>query len=152
MTTNWRFNLIFNISKQTSHEYPPSPLSHKWDADRATLLKLCRSLIRSNWYYGCIVYGPAPKTSLAELDSIHIRRFRLSLGEFRSHPVESWYVEAHEPPLFIIETHIKNYLCSNWMPLQEIRFMMLCVFPNSGIDTQSKKRLWISLAYVSSNY
>ena len=33
----------------------------KWGADRATLLKICRSLKRSNWDYGCIVYGPAPK-------------------------------------------------------------------------------------------
>ena len=113
VTTKCPLNLILNISKQTSHEYPQIPLSHKM----ATLLKICRSLTRSNWYYACIVYGPAPKTSLAKLD-IHTQRFHLSLGEFRSSPVESLYVEAHEPPSFIIETHKKClcYISSNWTP------------------------------------
>ena len=42
-------------------------LSHtEWGADRTTLLKLYRSLVRSKLYYGCIVYGSAAKTSLAK--------------------------------------------------------------------------------------
>ena len=51
--------------------------------------------------YGCIVYGSASKTSLAKLDPVHNQGLRLSLGAFRSSPVESLYVEAHEPPLEI---------------------------------------------------
>ena len=51
--------------------------------------------------YGCIVYGSASKTALAELDPVHNQGLRLSLGAFRSSPVESLYVEAHEPPLEI---------------------------------------------------
>ena len=107
MTTKCPLNLILNISKQTSHEYPQSPLSHKmgcWSSffteNMSVTYKIKLRL--------CIVYGPAPKTSLAKLDYIHTQRFRISLGEFRSSPVESFYGEAHEPPLFIIETHRKN--------------------------------------------
>ena len=51
--------------------------------------------------YGCIVYGSASKTALAQLDPVHNQGLRLSLGAFCSSPVESLYVEAHEPPLEI---------------------------------------------------
>ena len=70
-----------------------------WGADRTTLLKLYRSLVRSKLDYGCIVYGSASKTALAQLDPVHNQGLRL--GAFRSSPVESLYVEAHEPPLEI---------------------------------------------------
>ena len=65
------------------------------------MLKLYRSLVRSKLDYGCIVYGSASKTALAKLDPVHNQGLRLSLGAFRSSPVESLYVEAHEPPLEI---------------------------------------------------
>ena len=73
----------------------------EWGADRTTLLELYRSLVRSKLDYGCIVYGSASKTTLAKLDPVHNQGLRLSLGAFRSSPVESLYVEAHEPPLEI---------------------------------------------------
>ena len=73
----------------------------EWGADRTTLLKLYRSLVRSKLDYGCIVYGSASKTALAKLDPVHNQGLRFSLGAFRSSPVESLYVEAHEPPLEI---------------------------------------------------
>ena len=73
----------------------------EWGADQATLLKLYRSLVRSKLDYGCLVYGSASKTALAKLDPVHNQGPRLSLGAFRSSPVESLYVEAHEPPLEI---------------------------------------------------
>ena len=73
----------------------------EWGADRTTLLKLYRSLVRSKLDYGCIVYGSPSKTELAKLDPVHNQGLRLSLGAFSSSPVESLYVEAHEPPLEI---------------------------------------------------
>ena len=73
----------------------------EWGADRTTLLKLYRSLVRSKLDCGCKVYGSASKTALAKLDPVHNQGLRLSLGAFRSSPVESLYVEAHEPPLEI---------------------------------------------------
>ena len=74
----------------------------EWGADRTTLLKLYRSLVRAKLDYGCIVYGSASKKELAKLDPVHNQGLRLSLGAFRSSPVESLYVEAHEPPLEIL--------------------------------------------------
>ena len=43
----------------------------------------------------------AYKTALAKLDPVHNQGLRLSFRAFRSSPVESLYVEAHEPPLEI---------------------------------------------------
>ena len=69
----------------------------EWGVDQTTLLKLYRSLVKSKLDYGCLVYGSASKTALAKLDPVHNQGLRLSLGAFRSSPVESMYVEAHEP-------------------------------------------------------
>ena len=59
--------------------------------------------------YGCLVYGSASKTAFAKLDPVHNQGLRLSLGAFRSSPVESLYVEAHEPPLEIREKLALQY-------------------------------------------
>ena len=72
-----------------------------WSADQISLLKLYRSLVRSKLDYGCIIYGSASKAALAKLDPVHNQGLRLSLGAFRSSPVESLYVEAHDPSLEI---------------------------------------------------
>ena len=70
-------------------------------AYRTTLLKQYRFLVRTTLDYGCIVYESVFKTALAKLDTVHNQGLRLSLGALRSLPVESLYVEAHEPPLEI---------------------------------------------------
>ena len=70
-----------------------------WGADRVSMLRLYRSLIRSKLDYGCIVYGSARPSYLKMLDPIHNQGLRLSLGAFRTSPVESLYVEANEPSL-----------------------------------------------------
>ena len=76
-------------------------LSHtSWGADRTTLLKLYRSLVRSKLDYGCIIYGSARKSYLQMLDPIHNLGLRLALGAFRTSPVASLYVEADEPSLY----------------------------------------------------
>ena len=68
-------------------------------ADKSTLLKLYRSLVRSKLDYGCFIYGSARKSYLRCLDSIHHLGLRLALGALRTSPVESLYVEANEAPL-----------------------------------------------------
>ena len=70
-----------------------------WGADKLTLLKLYRSLVRSKLDYGCFIYGSARKSYLRCLDSIHHLGLRLALGALRTSPVESLYVEANEAPL-----------------------------------------------------
>ena len=70
-----------------------------WGADKSTLLKLYRSLVRSKLDYGCFIYGSARKSYLRCLDSIHHLGLRLALGALRTSPVESLYVEANEAAL-----------------------------------------------------
>ena len=77
-------------------------LSHtNWGADRTVLLQLYRSLYRSKLDYGSIVYGSARKSYLMMLDFVHHQGLRLALGAFRTSPVESLYVEAEEPSLYL---------------------------------------------------
>ena len=71
-----------------------------WGADRTTLLKLYRSLVRSKLDYGCIIYGSARKSYFQMLDPIHNQGLRLALGAFRTSSVASLYVEADEPSLY----------------------------------------------------
>ena len=71
----------------------------EWGADRKVMLRLYISLVRSKLDYGCIVYGSARKSYLQMLDPIHNHGLRLCLGAFRTSPVESLYVDAHEPCL-----------------------------------------------------
>ena len=70
-----------------------------WGADKSTLLKSYRSLVRSKLDYGCLTYGAARKSYLRCLDSIHHLGLRLALGALRTSTVESFYVEANEAPL-----------------------------------------------------
>ena len=78
-------------------------LAHfRWGADRTTLLAIHHalvSLVRSQMDYGCQVYSSASETSLRMLDTIHHLGIRLSIGAFRTTPVESLYVESGEPSL-----------------------------------------------------
>ena len=75
-------------------------ISHTdWGADRHTLLRLYRALVRSKLDYGSVVYGSARKSYLQALNPIHNQGLRIALGAFRTSPVESLYVESGEPPL-----------------------------------------------------
>ena len=75
-------------------------LSNKdWGADREILLRLYRATIRAKLDYGCQAYGSAKPSVLKMLDSVHHAGIRLSLGAFRSSPVQSMYVESGEPSL-----------------------------------------------------
>ena len=72
-----------------------------WGADRIVLLRLYRSLVRSKLDYGCAVYSSARKSYLEKLKPIQNQGLRLCLGAFRTSPMESLYVEANEPPLYL---------------------------------------------------
>ena len=49
--------------------------------------------------YYCIVYGSARRSILKQLDPIHHQGLRIALGAFRISPIQSLYIEAHEPSL-----------------------------------------------------
>ena len=75
-------------------------IAHKdWGADQHTLLKLYRTLICSKIDYGCFIYGAARSTFFKPLNTVHHEGLKLTLGAFRTFPVESLYPEAYEPPL-----------------------------------------------------
>ena len=80
-----------NVIKVVSHT--------DWGANKNTLLRLYRALVRSKLDYGCIVYGSARKSYIKALDPIHHQGLRIALGAFRTSPVQSLYAEAGEPPL-----------------------------------------------------
>ena len=82
-----------------SFRYFKSCVQYRLGADSTVLLNLYRSLIRSKLDYRCIVYGSARKSYIKLLDTIHHQGLRLSLGAFRTSPVESLYVAANEPSL-----------------------------------------------------
>ncbi|GFX26010.1 probable RNA-directed DNA polymerase from transposon X-element [Trichonephila clavipes] len=90
----------------------------RWGADRTSLLRLYRALIRSKLDYGCVVYSSACKSLLKILDPVHHQALRLCLGAFRTSPVESLYAEAYEPPLDLR----RKYLCLNYfMKIQSMK-------------------------------
>ncbi|XP_067138961.1 uncharacterized protein [Centruroides vittatus] len=70
-----------------------------WGADKCSMLRIYRALVRSKLDYGCVVYGSTRESTLRMLDPIHHQALRLCTGAFRTSPVQSLYVDAHEPPL-----------------------------------------------------
>ena len=87
-------------------------IAHKdWGADQHTLLKLYRTLICTKIDYGCFIYEAARKTYFKPLHTVHHEGLRLTLGAFRTSPVESLYSEVYEPPLKlrIIKLELQYY-------------------------------------------
>ena len=84
-----------------------------WGADKSTLLKLYRTLVRSKLDYGSAVYGSTKEYISKELNPIDHQGLRIALGAFRTSLVQSLYAEAGEPSLkhrrlkLSINTYIK---------------------------------------------
>ena len=60
-----------------------------YGSDRATLLMLYRSLLRSKLDYACVVYDSACESSKKMLDTIHNAALRAVTGAFRTSPTRS---------------------------------------------------------------
>ena len=86
-----------------------------WGADRKILLRLYDALIRSKLDFGCIVIGSACKSYIKRLEPIHNQGVRLSLGAFRTSPMQSLYIEANNPPLYLRRTRLSLQYCSQLM-------------------------------------
>ena len=71
----------------------------EWGSDSIVLLQLYKDLVRTKLDYGSILYGSARKSYIKLMDPVHHQGLRLSLGVFRTSPVQSLYVEAREPSL-----------------------------------------------------
>ncbi|GBL82825.1 hypothetical protein AVEN_106351-1 [Araneus ventricosus] len=70
-----------------------------WGADKVSLMRIYRSLVRSKLDYGASVYGSAAKSTLKILDSVHHQGLRLPTGAFRTTPIPSLHVISGEPSL-----------------------------------------------------
>ncbi|GBL92584.1 hypothetical protein AVEN_123765-1 [Araneus ventricosus] len=70
-----------------------------WGADKVSLMRIYRSLVRSKLDYGAPVYGSAAKSTLKILDSVHHQGLRLATGTFRTTPIPSLHVISGEPSL-----------------------------------------------------
>ena len=70
-----------------------------YGADRATLLLLYRSMIRSKLDYASFVYDGASESSKRSLDTVHHASLRVATGAFRTSPASSLLAETNEPPL-----------------------------------------------------
>jgi hypothetical protein len=80
-----------------------------WGGDRTVMLRLYRSLVRSELDYGSFIYGSATQGTLRILDPVHLAGIRLATEEFRTSPVVSLYAESGEPSLSVRR---KLLLCS----------------------------------------
>ncbi|XP_076365493.1 uncharacterized protein LOC143254340 isoform X1 [Tachypleus tridentatus] len=65
------------------------------------MLKIYRALIQSKLDYGSMVYGFARPSALKMLDPIQHQGLRFCTGAFRTFPVQSLYIESHEPSLHL---------------------------------------------------
>ncbi|GBN15389.1 hypothetical protein AVEN_233919-1 [Araneus ventricosus] len=70
-----------------------------WGADKVSLMRIYRSLVRSKLDYGVPVYGSAAKSTLKMLDSVHHQGLRIATGAFRTTPIPSLHVISGEPSL-----------------------------------------------------
>ncbi len=70
-----------------------------WGADRITLLRLYRALIRSALDYGSEVYGSAAPSTLRPINNIHHAGIRLSTVAYRTSRIECILADAGEPSL-----------------------------------------------------
>ena len=75
--------------------------NHHWGADRDTLDKIYKSLVRSLIDYGSMFYSTASATNLNTLNKIQNNCLRLILGARKTSPIISLEVESHIPPLHI---------------------------------------------------
>ncbi|GBM11149.1 hypothetical protein AVEN_243020-1 [Araneus ventricosus] len=63
-----------------------------WGADKVSLMRIYRSLVRSKLDYGVPVHGSAAKSTLKMLDSVHHQGLRIATGAFRTTPIPSLHV------------------------------------------------------------
>lgn len=74
---------------------------HVWGADKATLLIIYRTLIRTKIDYRSILYSTSKPHHLKRIEAISNTAIRIASGAFKTSPIESLLAEASEPPLQI---------------------------------------------------
>ena len=135
----WKNQIEFLKSSSLSRINIMKTLSAKqWGADKLTLTKIYKSLVRSRFDYGSIFYGTASDIHLSKLDKLQNICLRLILGAQKTSPILSLEVECNIPPLKI---HRRLILMRNFCRMAEL--------PET---TQIKKDLVNSKRYLNSNW
>ena len=116
------------------------------------MLRLYRSLVRSKLDYGCIVYGSAHKSYLQMLDPIHNQGLRLCIGAFRTSPVESLYIDAHEPCLGARRAKLSLQDASKIKSLPNHPRMMQCLITNISSCLMQGRMPSVPLAFALSSF
>lgn len=97
---NWKPHVEHLRTKTTKSLDILKVISHSdWGADRETMLRLYRAIIRAKLDYGCVIYGSATTSTLSKLNPVHHAALRLCTGAFRTSPVPSLYSDAGEMSL-----------------------------------------------------
>ena len=78
------------------------------------------------------VYGSARKSYLQMLDPVHNQGLKIRLGAFRTYPVESLYVDAHEPCLGARRAKLSQQYASKIKSLPK-HFTHDAVFDNKNL-------------------
>ena len=53
-----------------------------WGADRESVMRIYRAMIRSAIDYGCMVYGSAASSVINKLDRVQVKALRVCCGAF----------------------------------------------------------------------
>jgi ribonuclease HI len=98
-----------------------------WGADRTTMLRIYRALVRSKLDYGSTVYASARESYLKPLNTVHNAGIRLAIGALRTSRVESLYCDASEPPLvirrqYLLTSYASKVLCMKNHPTYQPLF------------------------------
>ena len=72
-----------------------------WGADRSVLMRPYHSFICFSIEYGFSVFSSACKLFLKKLKPIKNQGMGICLGAFRTSQMQSLYVEANKPPLYL---------------------------------------------------
>lgn len=70
-----------------------------WGADRETLIKIYKALIRSKIDYACICYSTAKPSYLKKINTIQNTAIKMATGAFHTSPTISLHCESGEIPL-----------------------------------------------------
>ena len=72
-----------------------------WGADRETMIRIFRAMIRSAIDYGCMIYGSAASSVISKLDRVQAKALRVCCGAFSTIPTPALLIEMGEMPLEI---------------------------------------------------
>ena len=107
-------------------------------ADRKVLLCKYRVLIRSKLDCSCIVYGSERPSYIKRFDTVHNQGLRLSLGAYRTSPIQSLYVEENKLPLGMRRPRLSLQYCVKLMS-NEVNPAYAPVFQSDFVATYEAK-------------